>query len=745
MIKNVIKIKNFPSFVDFKPSADLPEFARYNLIYGWNGSGKTSFSRILRSFELENIMPDDPTKPPEFQFTLDNGAIIDQGDLSAYKQIRVFNEDFIDDCVFCESGPKLIFFLGKESKEDKEKILKIEEDLILLRKDLGTKELLSNKAKDNKEKSLSGKAKEIKTALTTSINDKYRNYQRPNLEDAIRNNSEKLKDLNNLKLTEDRLTALKKAILQISKAKVSIIAVPNFDTTDLEQEIEEIVKRAVVSKVIDKLRADEAMSQWVETGLELHKEKALTDCAFCNQKIPESRLVELNNHFNDEYQKTLRSVQELKGKCVSLKKSISIPDSSSFYDDLVEEYLLESKKVIENIEKYNKNIEHFVSILEQKERNLFSTPALSKLEKVDIDSITNVNNIILKHNQRSDNFENQIVQDKESLEINYIAEFWPTYENMIAECNSLEKDHSDAKGVVSGKEEELEDLKTHLISHHIPANKINKDLEQFLGRGDIQVKATDTQEGYQIVRNGVIAKNLSEGEQNALAIVYFLSKINEANFDLKNSVVVIDDPVSSLDSSAIFQAFSFIKESIKEAGQIFILTHNFDYFRQVKKWFSFFKKAEREYFMMACCTESDIRKSRIEKIDKLLIDYESEYHFLFSILFNYAEKKQRDLKDMYPIPNVARKFLESFLAFRIPNKDSIHEKLNRINYDPVKKTRINTFIQTHSHARLESGMQDFDMTILGETPDIITDLLDLVRTEDQKHYDLLVASITVAN
>ena len=52
MIVKVKKIKDCPSFVDFKPEADLPDFKKYNLIYGWNGSGKTCFSRVLRSFEL---------------------------------------------------------------------------------------------------------------------------------------------------------------------------------------------------------------------------------------------------------------------------------------------------------------------------------------------------------------------------------------------------------------------------------------------------------------------------------------------------------------------------------------------------------------------------------------------------------------------------------------------------------------------------------------------------------------------
>jgi len=37
------------------------------------------------------------------------------------------------------------------------------------------------------------------------------------------------------------------------------------------------------------------------------------------------------------------------------------------------------------------------------------------------------------------------------------------------------------------------------------------------------------------------------------------------------------------------------------------------------------------------------------------------------------------------------------------------------------------------------------MTILGETPDILKDLIDLVKTEDEKHYNYLVKSIKVQN
>ena len=103
---------------------------------------------------------------------------------------------------------------------------------------------------------------------------------------------------------------------------------------------------------------------------------------------------------------------------------------------------------------------------------------------------------------------------------------------------------------------------------------------------------------------------------------------------------------------------------------------------------------------------------------------------------------------MYPIPNIARRFLESFLAFRVPvmiggqdREPVLFHRLDKIDFDPKKKTRIYRFIETHSHPRYESGVQDFDMTILGETLDILNDLLELVEHEDKKHYDFLAESV----
>lgn len=743
-IKSIVKIKNFPSFIDFKPTSDLQEFSKYNLLYGWNGSGKTTFSRILRTFEMGENSHDKTTTPAEYEFKLSDGSSISKNDPFGFKEIRVFNKDFTEESIFCDGGPRSIFFLGKENKEDQEKIKKSEEELGPIAKELAAKQTLLAKVKDSNEKALSARAREIKNALTTALVDKYRNYEKDALIKAIKDYAFKLKNLSELLLDDDSLTRLKKSILETSGKSFSSLPIPDLDLSGLLKEVENILKKVISSKVIESLKTDDEISKWVRHGFNIHRTKRLTVCAFCNQTIPTDRLADLEGHFNDEYQKTIQAIQSLKQKCAARSLSVALPDSSNLYADLAPEFLIEKQEAEKAIKAFSNVLKKFIEALEQKEQNPFTEPIIQQFSYINNDAFVRINQIIGKHNEKTNNFEQQVVVGKEKLELHYIAGFLPSHNSAVTEYVNLTREIGELETRIKTKELKIKNLKESLITHHVPAREINEGLEKFLGRSDIQLKATEAEDGYQIIRNGEAARNLSEGEKTALAIVYFTIKIREDGFDLKNSVIVIDDPVSSLDSSSIFQAFSFLKESIKDAGQIFILTHHFDFFRQVKNWFCHCKKDEKAFFMVVCRVDAGTRKSQIRKIDRLLIDFESEYHFLFNLLYSFSENKQTDLEQMYPLPNVARKFLESFLAFRVPigsKEPNIRERLGHIRFEETKKTRINRFVETHSHPRYEAGVQDFDMTIIGETPAIIADLLQMVQVEDRRHYDFLVQSL----
>ena len=56
-IDKISRIRNLGVFRAFAWPVDLPTFARYNLVYGWNGSGKTTISRLFRALEVRKPPP----------------------------------------------------------------------------------------------------------------------------------------------------------------------------------------------------------------------------------------------------------------------------------------------------------------------------------------------------------------------------------------------------------------------------------------------------------------------------------------------------------------------------------------------------------------------------------------------------------------------------------------------------------------------------------------------------------------
>lgn len=96
-----------------------------------------------------------------------------------------------------------------------------------------------------------------------------------------------------------------------------------------------------------------------------------------------------------------------------------------------------------------------------------------------------------------------------------------------------------------------------------------------------------------------LPENLSEGERNFIAFLYFYQLVrgSQSSEEKKDKIVVIDDPVSSMDSTALFLVSAIVREMInvcrnnthwenpKVPGnyikQIFILTHNVYFHREI--------------------------------------------------------------------------------------------------------------------------------------------------------------------
>ena len=254
------------------------------------------------------------------------------------------------------------------------------------------------------------------------------------------------------------------------------------------------------------------------------------------------------------------------------------------------------------------------------------------------------------------------------------------------------------------------------------------------GHAELRLEVNDT--GYTILRGSEPAKALSEGETTAIALLYFLKSLQDKNFDLNKGVVLLDDPVSSLDANALYLAFGFIMERTKDAGQLFIFTHNFNFFRQVKNWFHHLPGQRKKdivqrparFYMFDCIKKNNQRSSTITKLDPLLEHYESDYHYMFSRIYRDVHiTSESGLEQSYFVPNMARCVLETFLAFRQPDiSGGLWKRLNDINFDAAKKIRLLRFVNTYSHADT-IGVPQHDPSLLREAKPVLADLLDFIK------------------
>jgi wobble nucleotide-excising tRNase len=241
--------------------------------------------------------------------------------------------------------------------------------------------------------------------------------------------------------------------------------------------------------------------------------------------------------------------------------------------------------------------------------------------------------MIKKHNEKTDGFQDSINEARERLEQSLVAENLPEFKSKSSDIDQLSRAIEEIAAENASFSKQIYELEKDIGSHRKPADELNADIDAYFGRQELFFETKEN--GYQIYRNGSLAQNLSEGEKTVIALLYFLKTLGDKSFSLKEGIVVIDDPIASLDSVALFRAFEFIKERIKMVGQLFIMTHNHSFFRQVKEWFNdqnkIDEKCSKHFYMLCDNADSTPRSSCISMLDPLLSEYESEFRYLHSL------------------------------------------------------------------------------------------------------------------
>lgn len=745
MIKRINHIKNFGVFQNYRRSGDIQDFTNLNIIYGWNYSGKTTISRVFQHFERTEKNPDFSSAEFEFE-TYSGDKFTEQKQSIDDRTIRTFNADFIKNNLKWDGSsfdPIQVLLLGKDSIEAEKAI--IEKNERQNKYNEKKKEIsaeinnLTNAILDG----LSNRASQIKTTLHL-VSAYTRTHIKP-LFDHIKTDYK-----THLLSTKDVAKLLPVATASdTDKLPVLTEFNPTLTLTENIKKVKELVNQVPeLSKTIDYFVQNPEIANWVEKGLPIHEEKS--SCEFCGNTIEQDRTTNLIAHFSEDLKNHKTLLTELIETLRSSKVSNPAYTKRDFYKDLWAEFNTADDVLKKNtIKNFNRQIENLIKIVETK----FDKP-FEKIEELkDVNDntsqlesdIKNYNKVIKSNTAQTNEFDTAKSEAIETLKKHYTAEFIDSIElekkeSKISRFTLRVENFTRLDEILAS---EINVLEAEISRAQKGREEINKYISQFLGRDEIKVEVIkeSDKDRFTLKRENSKAKNLSEGEKTAIAFSFFLTKLKEIK-DFDKTIVYIDDPISSLDSNHIFQVnailkgFFFSNQNDDNAWklkckQLFVSTHNFDFFTLLKELPTSKNFLQKFYYQIRRINKSE---SVLEKLPKSLQQYSSEYHFLFEELYNFNQSTDKgEYSTLMGIPNAVRRFVELYTYSRLPgNSSSTVDQRADILWGEEKSKRIMKVLHYFSHANnIERMIRNSDL--ICDIENAVADLM-IVLQDDEKHY-----------
>lgn len=627
-------------------------------IFGGNGTGKTTISRLIKK---DSDRLDANSTPCSIHLT---------GPLNT--RIYVYNRDFMAENFSASLDVPGVFTLGKDSIQIQKDIKALNEELYKQRE----KQAGAQKNLTEAEESLEANLKQIIEAawgikstvppilvkdLPHSRGDKKKYWSHLKEYLDSRNKTEPLPDISELE---------QRANLLFDK-EAKILTVPNSpDTTDFfKAEADPIFSKRIAGKedstiapLLEKLQN----SDWVERGRQYIDGST---CPFCQQETISSIFQEaLDEFFDETYEQDRAKLQDAYSRYLSKRRELisSIQDITNSYSsefntntlqDLLSRFTLLTENNLEEMKRKVEELDYLPSIESSKEICF----ELNTLCTSIIEGINDRNKILNERKKEIKQLQNeiwiylsQITRDRITPLINERAKQEQKILGLKARITNLAE-------IILEKEHKIRTLEQQITNIHETAATINKLLER-CGFTSFHLTTVDGRQSYRIERkDGSLAKDtLSEGEANFLSFLYFFQLCSgslDPSRTTEDRIIIIDDPISSLDSNILFTVSSLVRQLTTSAReddtkiqQVIILTHNITFHREI----TYIRKGEGD----ADTTYFTIHKNRsgstIEQFSTNPIN--STYELLWKDLF-------RD--DCLPITaqNLSRRIIETFFKF----------------------------------------------------------------------------------
>ncbi|MFP6045967.1 ATP-binding protein [Helicobacter pylori] len=672
--------------------ASFKDLNSINFIYGANGSGKTTTSSFLKNLAENGI---------EDKFANSKIAWYNNESL----KIEVYNKQFKEE-QFRNSQVKGIFTLGKKTNENLEKIE--------IKKESINKE---NEKKIKNEASLQvltqKKEKEEKDFADRCWEKLYKKNEedfKETLEGFKRKEKFKekiLKEFENDEHNESeivRLEELKEKIEIVFGENQTELALLECNLTDFDFiENHSIWEQKIVGSgdvAIADLIKKLSNENWVAWGREYIKENSI--CPFCQKEtITEEFKKQLKSYFDTSYQESTETIKE---KMKDYKSRTA--GALERLDEIVETEQKNQQTKL-NTEIFKRIIETLKSKINGNQQKMFDKgKEMSRSFKLEStkNEIKEIRDLIDTANQQIANH-NEIIKDTKNQKKNCVEQTWKflvnEFKSDIQEynkkycglekgINNLEKAISENQEEVKKLENEIKELEKNMVSIKPIVNEINTLLKGY-GFTNFGLACTEDEKSYRIQREDgqLVGETLSEGEVTFITFLYYyhLTKGSlEENDISENKVLVIDDPISSLDSNILFIVSVLVKDLMKETmeektniKQIIILTHNTYFYKNITYNL---KRYQGKYSFWIINKDNNISKIKSYKENPIKNSYE--------LLWQEVKQAKENNASWVSLQNVMRRIIEYY--FRILGGFEHNHNLSECFENIEEKQVCNSFI-----------------------------------------------------
>lgn len=680
----------------YKKEAVLDTDKKVNLLYGLNGTGKSTFSEFLYD---------------------QTGARFSQCSIEGLEEndtVLVYNQKFVQDTFYEPEGIHGIFTLSK-GNADAQKV--IDTTSAEVKKLTEQKRKIEEKKTKNEQKHL-GEIEEYKKQVW-KIKTEYTGGDRV-LEfclDGLKGNKDTLfKHIISLEKPEGELDYsvddLKKEAQQLQGEAQSrqllskvLINVEDIEQSELLSKVIVGNKNSSVASLIETL----GNSDWVNTGIKyVHIDGEKGVCPFCQQKtITQNFLEQINAYFDESYNRDKSQIEQMISRY-----DAEIKKATDFFNAIKDDSFLEKNKA--EIESLSANLisvlEHNLNTLREKAKTPGIQVSLQPINEI-IESINsiikNANNEITLYNQRIADIKGSKSKIRDSFWCLMRKEYNSVIELYAANEKAYEQSVKNAQKELQTKTSEINTNTALIEENRKKTVNIDEAVENIknglidIGITDFTIEKYSEEEAlYRLKREDLdedVFKILSEGEKMVISFLYFIELCKGESTAEKASnkkIVVIDDPISSLSHIYVFNIGRLIHNEFlrtKKYDQLFILTHSLYFFYELTNTNHKERKETQKLFRICKNTESSYFEDM--KYEDIQNDYQAYWHII-------KDEKQSPAL----IANCMRNVMEYF--FNFVEKQDFAQVFQRPELQENRYMAFNRYMNRESHSK---GQNIFDI------------------------------------